>query len=132
MSSSRAPLPRRSRPAPWPRRIRGSRSSCARFSRRRRATGRSPSRADAGAMDPRARRMQVALGFLQLPIPEAARPPAFAALHQWLDSWAGIGALEHGMAHQGYDLSLTRYANEGWRATFYNAGKAHAYTSTTA
>ena len=75
--------------------------------------------------------MLVALGFLRLPIPEAARPPAFAALHRSLDSWRGIGAIEHGMAHQGYDLALTRYANEGWRATFYNAGKEHSYTSTT-
>src|SRR5712692_8762045 len=82
-------------------------------------------------MDRRAGRMLVALGFLRLPIPDAAMPPAFAALHQWLDSWRGLGAIEHGMAHQGYDLSLTRYANEGWRATFYNTGKEHSYTAST-
>ena len=33
------------------------------------------------------------------------------------------------MARQGYDLSLTRYANEGWRATFYTSGKEHSATS---
>jgi hypothetical protein len=31
------------------------------------------------------------------------------ALRAWLDSWRGIGAVERGMAHQGYDLQLTRY-----------------------
>src|SRR5215470_10726141 len=30
---------------------------------------------------------------------------------------AGIGAVERGMAQQGYDLQLTRYDNRGWRAT---------------
>jgi hypothetical protein len=33
-------------------------------------------------------------------------------LHEWLDSWSGIGVIERGMARQGYDLQLTRYANE--------------------
>jgi len=31
-----------------------------------------------------------------------------AALRSWLDSWRGIGAVERGMAQQGYDLQLTR------------------------
>ena len=35
------------------------------------------------------------------------------------------------MARQGYDLALTRFANEGWRATFYLWGKEHSFTSTT-
>ncbi len=35
------------------------------------------------------------------------------------------------MAHQGYDLSLSRYADEGWRATFYNTDKEHSYTAST-
>jgi hypothetical protein len=48
-----------------------------------------------------------------------------------LDSWAGIGAVERGMYREGYDLSLTRYANEGWRATFYNSGKEHSPTRAT-
>jgi hypothetical protein len=26
------------------------------------------------------------------------------------------------MAHQGYDLQLTRYDERGWRATFYTTG----------
>ena len=34
---------------------------------------------------------------------------ALHALRTWLDSWAGIGRVAVGMAHQGYDLQLTRY-----------------------
>ncbi len=30
------------------------------------------------------------------------------------------------MAHQGYDLQLTRYEHEAWRATFYNCGREHS------
>jgi hypothetical protein len=36
------------------------------------------------------------------------------------------------MARQDYDLSLTRYANEGWRATFNVADKEHSPTASTA
>lgn len=77
----------------------------------------------------RDRRMLAALGFLRLE--GSSIPPAVLALHRWLDSWAGIGAIERGMSWQGYDLSLTRYANEGWRATFYSSGKEHSATSAT-
>jgi hypothetical protein len=33
------------------------------------------------------------------------------------------------MAHHGNDLQLTRYEEEGWRATFYAAGRGHSVTS---
>jgi hypothetical protein len=34
------------------------------------------------------------------------------------------------MARQSYDLQLTRYGEEGWRATFYPAGRtAHSVTA---
>jgi hypothetical protein len=35
------------------------------------------------------------------------------------------------MAHQGYDLQLTRYDEKGWRATFYTTGTEHSPTSAT-
>ena len=57
--------------------------------------------------------------------------PALEALRQWLSSWAGIGLVAAGMARQGYDLSLTRYAELGWRATFYVAGREHSPTGAT-
>jgi hypothetical protein len=75
--------------------------------------------------------MLVALGFVGLKVEPERMPPALRALHRWLDSWTGIGAIERGMYRQGYDLSLTRYMNEGWRATFYNSGKEHSPTRTT-
>jgi hypothetical protein len=67
--------------------------------------------------------MRAALGFLRLDAQAETMPPAVLTLHHWLDSWIGIGLIERGMARQGYDLSLTRYANEGWRATFYITGR---------
>jgi hypothetical protein len=57
--------------------------------------------------------------------------PVLGALRSWLDSWRGIGAVERGMAHQGYDLQLTRYDNRVWRATFYTTGMEHSPTSAT-
>jgi len=53
------------------------------------------------------------------------------ALHRWLDSWPGLGAVVAGMARQGYDLQLTRYDEWGWRATFYTSGREHSPTSAT-
>ena len=72
--------------------------------------------------------MLAALGFLRL---QGQRPPVLHSLHHWLDSWRGIGDIERGMYWQGYDLRLERYADEGWRATFFSAGMAHSFTSST-
>ncbi len=70
-----------------------------------------------------------ALGFAMLPVETA--PPAVATLEAWLSTWSGIGHVSHGMARQGYDLSLTRYDGLGWRATFYATGMEHSATSAT-
>jgi hypothetical protein len=35
------------------------------------------------------------------------------------------------MAHQGFDLQLTRYDERGWRATFYTTRMEHSPTSAT-
>jgi hypothetical protein len=53
------------------------------------------------------------------------------ALHRWLDTWTGLGLIAGGMARQGYDLALTRYAEAGWRATFYVSGMEHSPTRAT-
>jgi hypothetical protein len=36
---------------------------------------------------------------------------------------------ERGMAREDFDSSLARYADEGWRATFYVKGREHSATS---
>jgi len=81
-----------------------------------------------GLTDRRARLMLATLGFLRL---EGQLSPVLHALHRWLDSWRGIGDITVGMAHQGYDLQLTRYDERGWRATFYVSGMEHSPTSAT-
>src|SRR5262245_46142630 len=48
-----------------------------------------------------------ALGFAGCALPSYDR--ALWALRTWLDSWPGIGHVAVGMAHQGFDLQLTRY-----------------------
>jgi len=72
--------------------------------------------------------MLATLGFLRL---RGHQPPVVEVLHCWLDSWKGIGLIEHGMSWQGYDLQLTRYDEQGWRATFYMSGMEHSPTSAT-
>jgi hypothetical protein len=57
-------------------------------------------------------------------------PELVRLLRGWFDSWPGIGGVALGMARQGYDLELTRYGADGWRATFYPAGRtAHSATA---
>ncbi len=73
--------------------------------------------------------LRAALGFALLPAPRGA--PPLTALQRWLGSWAGVGLVAGGMARQGYDLSLTRYEERGWRATFYTTGLVHSATSAT-
>ena len=75
-------------------------------------------------MDRRRALLRAALGFPQL----RQQPPEVAPLRRWLDSWAGIGAIAEGMHRQGFDISLTQYAERGWRATFYMSGMEHSPT----
>lgn len=80
---------------------------------------------DTKMTDPLARLLVVTLEASQLrsdlhPLP---------VLRSWLNTWRGLGAVERGMAQQGYDLQLTRYDNRGWRATFYTTGMEHSPTS---
>jgi len=81
-------------------------------------------------LDPRGRLLRAALGFVGLR--DAPADLALDRLHSCLDSWSGIGHVVAGMAHQGYDIQLTRYDGEGWRATFYLSGIEHSDTKTTA
>ena len=56
-----------------------------------------------------------ALGFLRYP----PRTPALAALHQWLDTWSGIGLIVVGMQRAHYTMSL-RQIEDKWVASFHH------------
>jgi hypothetical protein len=72
------------------------------------------------------RRLLVAtLGATRLAAASGA-PPVLADCRRWLDQWAGVGLVAAGMARQGFDLELARFGDEGWRATFAPAGRAHS------
>jgi hypothetical protein len=53
-------------------------------------------------------------------------------VHQWLDTWAGLGLVVAGMTHQGWDVQLTAYAARDWRANFFPVGIAHSIVGGTA
>jgi hypothetical protein len=75
----------------------------------------------------RARLLRAAVGFALVPPTE----PELLCCIAGLTLWSGIGHVAVGMAHQGYDLQLTRYNERGWRATFYTTGMEHSPTSAT-
>jgi hypothetical protein len=69
--------------------------------------------------------LRAALGLLQIP----PRAPALRLLHQWLDSWTGVGLIAVRLHRQGWDSQLTQYGDGNWRATFYVTGAAHSIVS---
>lgn len=48
----------------------------------------------------------------------ADRPPVLQALHRWLDSWPGLGAVVVGMCRQGFDVDLMSVGPDRRQATF--------------
>jgi hypothetical protein len=77
----------------------------------------------------RRRLLLVTLTVLRFRYPEGAEPELVRLLRGWLGGWPGIGRITTGMARHGFDLQLTRYGDEGWRATFFAAGVAHSLTA---
>jgi hypothetical protein len=75
-------------------------------------------------LDARGRLLRAGLGFVTQRT--APRRPALDALHQYLDSWHGVGAVAAGMHRVGWDPQLTEYGNGYWRATYYVTGMAHS------
>src|SRR2546427_4991048 len=80
-------------------------------------------------LDSRGRLLLISLDFVGLRQEAGCSAVEIQSLRRWLDSWPGVGAIERGMAHQGYDLQLTRYDEQGWRATFHPGGMEHSATS---
>ena len=66
--------------------------------------------------------LRAALGFAIL----EPRAPEFTLVHDWLETWSGIGLMIVGMHRQGWDVQLTEYGDGHWRATFYVTRQAHS------
>jgi hypothetical protein len=62
--------------------------------------------------------LRAVLSFLSLEPLE----PELRLLHQYADTWRGIGDVVAGMARQDYDLELPRYKGHSWRAMFFLSG----------
>jgi hypothetical protein len=72
-------------------------------------------------LDARGRRLRAALAAVLV----RDRARELDLVHQWLDTWAGLGLVVAGMTHQGWDVQLTAYAARDWRANFFPVGIAH-------
>ncbi len=72
--------------------------------------------------------MLTMLTALAFRYPPGREPELVRCLRGWLDGWPGIGRILLGMTRQEFDLQLTQYAQDGWRATFFPAGKVHSAT----
>jgi hypothetical protein len=77
----------------------------------------------------RRRVLLVMLAATRFRYPAGRDPEAIRLLRGWLDGWLGVGRIVTGMGRHGYDLQLTRYDREGWRATFYPEGRSHSVTA---
>jgi hypothetical protein len=73
-------------------------------------------------LDTRGRRLRAALAAVLV----RDDAPELRLVHDWLDSWSGIGLIIAGMTHQGWDVQLTAYAARDWRANFFPVGIAHS------
>ena len=73
-------------------------------------------------MTPAALRLRAALAAVLV----QANAPELALVHNWLNSWRGVGLLAVGLHRIGYDLDLRQYGDGHWRATFCVTGRAHS------
>jgi hypothetical protein len=79
-------------------------------------------------LDARGRRLRAALAAVLV----RDRARELDLVHQWLDTWAGLGLVVAGMTYQGWDLQLTAYAARDWRANFFPVRIAHSIVGGTA
>jgi hypothetical protein len=77
---------------------------------------------DALPLDAGGRRLRAALAAVLIRTCE----PELRLVHDWLDSWSGVGLIAVGTHRRGWDLQLTQYGDGNWRATFYVTGVAHS------
>jgi hypothetical protein len=54
-----------------------------------------------------------------------ADAPELRLVHDWLDSWSGIGLIVVGMSHQGFTVSLGEHGAGRWIAVFFHGRGGH-------
>jgi hypothetical protein len=65
--------------------------------------------------------LRAALGFLKVSSSEPqarVRFPELSLLHNWLDTWTGLGLITVGVERLDLRLSLSHIADNEWRARF--------------
>jgi hypothetical protein len=67
-------------------------------------------------LDARSRRLRAALAAVLV----RDRARELDLVHQWLDSWSGIGLVVVGMAHQSFTVSLGEHGVGRWIAVFFH------------
>jgi hypothetical protein len=72
-------------------------------------------------LDTRGRRLRAALAAVLV----RDRARELDLVHQWLDSWSGIGLIVVGMAHQGFTVSLGEHGVGRWIAVFFHGRGGH-------
>ena len=68
-------------------------------------------------LTPAARRLRAALAAVLV----TSSAPELKLVHEWLDSWLGLGMIVNGMARQGYDAQFRQYP-QGWRVNVRRRG----------
>jgi hypothetical protein len=72
-------------------------------------------------LDARGRRLRAALAAVLV----RDNAPELRLIHDWLDSWSGIGLIVVGMSHQGFTVSLGEHGVGRWIAAFYHGRGGH-------
>ena len=67
-------------------------------------------------LSPAGRRLHAALAAVLV----RDKAPELRLLHQWLDSWMGIGLVGSGMSHLGFTVSLGEHGAGRWIAAFFH------------
>jgi hypothetical protein len=79
-------------------------------------------------LDARGRRLRAALAAVLM----RDNAPSCGWCASCSTTWFGVGLIVAGMSHQGWDVQLTAYAAQDWRANFFPVGIAHSIVGGTA
>jgi hypothetical protein len=72
-------------------------------------------------LDARGRRLRAALAAVLV----RDNAPVLRLIHDWLDSWSGLGLIVTGMSRQGFTVSLGEHGVGRWIAVFYHGRGGH-------